>query len=434
MASLNDNTLTTSNVLGVLNQPITVSDTFEGFDGDRLAFYQFTLSQNGDVSLSFDGFSLRASIIADINGNGIVDRDEVVNTRFGRTESLFEPLPKGTYFIQLETNAALADDYTLRIANTPKPGNISPDPGSSIAQALNLGELIGTRTLSDYVGELDEVDMYRFTLTQSSNIGVVVSGETSATPVSLFADSNGNNIFDSGELIAQRFTTRDSFSTLLSPGTYFLQVGRTLGTVTTNYSLNVTQTIDLSGDNRLEGTPKRDTLNGLDGNDEILGLGNKDRLIGGNDNDQLFGGGGSDRLIGGSGKDRLFGEAGSDLLKGGNENDRLDGGSGNDRLDGGSGNDRLDGSGGNDRMDGGKGKDVITTGAGRDRIILKRNGGFDRLTDFQNNQDKIDLQRISFGQLSFQQRRGDVIVKAGRSNLLRIEDTDLNLISAADFI
>ena len=148
-------------------------------------------------------------------------------------------------------------------------------------------------------------------------------------------------------------------------------------------------------------------------------------MLGGNDNDQLFGGGGSDRLIGGAGKDRLFGEAGNDRLKGGNENDRLDGGSGNDRLDGGSGNDRLDGS---------KGKDVITTGQGRDRIILKRNGGFDRLTDFQNNQDKIDLQRISFGQLSFQQERGDVIVNAGQNNLLRIEDTDLNLISAADFI
>ncbi|MEM9448663.1 MAG: calcium-binding protein [Cyanobacteria bacterium P01_E01_bin.6] len=416
MASLNDNTLATANNLGILSQPINISDTFDGFGGDRLAFYRFTLTQNSDVSLSFDGFSLRASIIADVNGNGIVETDEVVNTRFGTTESLFEPLPRGTYFIQLETNASLANPYTFRLAGTPKPGNVFPDPGNSVSQALNLGELEGRRTLSDYVGDLDETDVYRFTLTQSSNVGVVVSGETSTTPVTIFSDSNGNGVFDSSETIAQRPTTSDSFSTLLSAGTYFIQVGRTLSTVTTQYSLSVTQTIDLSGDNRLVGTSGRDVLNGLDGNDEIIGLGNNDRLLGGNDADRLFGGRGSDRLIGGAGNDRLFGEAGNDILKGGN---------GNDRLDGGAGNDRLDGS---------KGRDVITTGKGRDRITLRRNGGFDRITDFQNNRDKIDLVKISFGQLSFQQNRNDVLVKLGRSNLLRIEDTNLNAINRADFI
>ena len=159
MASPNDNTLTTANILGGLALPVDISDTFEGFGGDRLAFYQFTLPQNGDVSVSFDGFSLRASIIADLNENGIVDTGEVVNTRFGRTESLFEPLPKGTYFVQLETNAASAEPYTLRIVNTPKPGNVSPDPGNSITQALNLGELTGTRVLRDYVGDLDETHL-----------------------------------------------------------------------------------------------------------------------------------------------------------------------------------------------------------------------------------------------------------------------------------
>lgn len=416
MASPNDNTLATANNLGVLSQPINISDTFEGFGGDRIAFYRFTLTQNSDVSLSFNGFSLRASIISDINGNGIVDTGEVVNTRFGRTETLFEPLPRGSYFIQLETNAALAEPYSLRIAGTPKPGNVFPDPGSSTFQALNLGELVGSRTLRDHVGDLDELDVYRFNLTQDSNLGVVVTGETSTTPITIFTDSNRNGVLDTGETIAQRPTTRNSFSTGLSAGTYFIQVGRVLSTVTTNYSINLTQTIDLSGDNRLVGTPRRDSLNGLDGNDTIIGLGNRDRLIGGNGNDQLFGGGGSDRLIGGNGNDRMLGE------------------SGNDTLIAGSGNDRMFGGSGNDRFDGGKGKDVIETGRGRDRITLKRNGGFDRITDFQNGRDKIDLVRISFGQLSFQERRGDVLVKLGRNNLLRIEDTSLNAINRADFV
>ena len=414
MASLTDNTLLTANNLGILSGAQNISDNFDGID--RLAFYRFTLTQNSDLSVLFNGTSLRASLIADINGNGIVDSDETVNSIFGSSENFFEPLPSGTYFIQLQTFSTQTNPYNLRIAATPKPGNVSPDPGNSIDQALNLGELSGRREVKDYVGDLDELDFYRFTLNQSSNIGIVISGETRTTPVSIISDENANGVVDNGETVVGRSTLRNSLSETLSAGTYFIQVGRTLSTVTTNYELDITRTINLSGDNRLEGTPGRDTINGLDGNDEILGLGGQDRLIGSSGNDRLLGGRGNDNLIGGGGRDSLFGEAGQDFLKGGGSNDRLDGGAGNDRLDG------------------GKGKDVITTGRGRDHIILRRNQGFDRVTDFQNNQDKIDLNRISFGQLTLQRRRNDVLVKLGRSNVLLIEDTNLRAINRADFV
>jgi Ca2+-binding RTX toxin-like protein len=101
---------------------------------------------------------------------------------------------------------------------------------------------------------------------------------------------------------------------------------------------------------------------------------------------------------------------------------------------GGAGNDTLIGGTGNDILDGGPGNDVITMEPGRDRIILRRGQGFDRITDFQNNRDKIDLVGISFGQLTLQQQRNDVLVKLGGNNILLIEDINLRLINRADFV
>ena len=148
----------------------------------------------------------------------------------------------------------------------------------------------------------------------------------------------------------------------------------------------------------------------------------------------LRGGAGNDRLSGGGGNDRLVGDAGNDTLLGGTGNDRLLGDAGSDRLLGGAGRDILLGGTGNDILDGEAGNDVITTGSGRDRVVLRRRQGFDRITDFRNNQDKIDLIGIGFGQLTLQQQRNDVLVKLGRSNVLLIEDTNLRFINRADFV
>lgn len=238
------------------------------------------------------------------------------------------------------------------------------------------------------MGDLDEIDVYKFTLDRTSNLGIVITGESRTTPVSIIADRNANGVADSGEFLESRFS-RDDLSVALSAGTYFIQVGQTLGTVTTQYDLALTQVVDLSGDDTLIGTPRRDVLSGFNGNDTILGLGDNDRLSGDADNDLLVGGAGNDTLLGGTGDDLLDGEAGND---------------------------------------------VLTTGSGLDRIVLRRKQGFDRITDFQNGQDKIDLIGISFGQLTLQQQRNDVLVKLGRSNVLLIEDRSLRVINRADFV
>lgn len=398
MPSLNDNTLTTANDLGILSGVREIADNFDATD--RIAYYRFTLAQNSDLAGLFSQATSLTSVrvIFDQNANGIVENNEIVTRTAGSpftggSNSFFQPLPAGTYFIEVFTELSRTEPYTLRLTETSKPGNVFPDPGNSLAQALDLGTLVGQRSLRDYVGALDETDFYRFTLTQNSNLGVVASGQTSDTRVQIISDRNANGIVDSGEVVEGfnfGFSNNDSFSATLSAGTYFILVGRNVSSAnSTQYALSLTQTADFSGDDFLTGTPRRDVIRGFDGNDTILGLGNNDRLLGDAGNDRLVGGAGNDTLLGGTGNDILDGEAGND---------------------------------------------VITTGSGRDRVVLRRRQGFDRITDFQNNQDKIDLVGINFRQLTLQQQRNDVLVKLGGSNILLIEDVNLRVLNRADFV
>jgi Ca2+-binding RTX toxin-like protein len=118
------------------------------------------------------------------------------------------------------------------------------------------------------------------------------------------------------------------------------------------------------------------------GDDTVIGSAGADLLIGGAGNDVIRGGGRADRLEGGSGRDRLFGQAG---------NDELIGGPGDDRLVGGAGGDTLSGGGGNDTLIGGSGFDRLTGGAGRDVFVFGARDGSDRLMDFREGQDRIQI-------------------------------------------
>ncbi len=81
----------------------------------------------------------------------------------------------------------------------------------------------------------------------------------------------------------------------------------------------------------IEGTGKRDFLNGTRGNDIICAYGGRDVVSGGGGHDLVFGGPGGDRISGGSGLDVLYGNGGRDRLNSKDRRlDRLNGGSGDD--------------------------------------------------------------------------------------------------------
>ncbi len=71
--------------------------------------------------------------------------------------------------------------------------------------------------------------------------------------------------------------------------------------------------------------------------------------------------------------------------------DTINGGNGNDHLSGGSGDDVFSGGRGNDVLNGGAGNDVLTGGLGNDTFQFAFASGTDQITDFNVNNDYIQL-------------------------------------------
>jgi Ca2+-binding RTX toxin-like protein len=97
------------------------------------------------------------------------------------------------------------------------------------------------------------------------------------------------------------------------------------------------------------------------------------------------------------GDDELYGTSGADTLNGLGGNDVLYGFAGNDTLNGGAGDDVLIG---------GPGRDLLTGGAGADIFLIEsfadsRSSGRDRILDFEQGIDKVDLSALSMGNLRF---------------------------------
>lgn len=107
--------------------------------------------------------------------------------------------------------------------------------------------------------------------------------------------------------------------------------------------------------------------------------------------DTLSGSKGNDRVNLLAGNDVYSGAGGNDTVKGGNGHDSILGGNGNDKLVGNQGKDRLDGGAGKDLLDGGPGNDTLIGGGGRDTFLFSNGSGLDKILDFQDNVDLLDL-------------------------------------------
>ncbi len=158
---------------------------------------------------------------------------------------------------------------------------------------------------------------------------------------------------------------------------------------------------------------RADVLIGDDGADSLFGGPGDDDLRGGLGADVLRGGYGNDLLSGGSGRDRLFGQGGDDRLLGGNGLDRLSGQEGDDVLGGGAGDDELRGHDGADTLIGATGDDVLLGGTDADVFVFRPGDGNDRVVDFSDNEDRLDLTAFGLSGLAAVTR-----VASGTSTLI----------------
>ncbi|MBV2360842.1 hypothetical protein KUH32_13830 [Thalassococcus sp. CAU 1522] len=190
------------------------------------------------------------------------------------------------------------------------------------------------------------------------------------------------------------------------------------------------------GNDLIHAGDNNDTVLGGSGNDQIFGQNGRDLLRGGDGFDTLCGDGSDDTVEGGVGRDKLFGGSGNDVLRGGLGNDAAYGGTGNDRIFGQSGDDKMLGGDGDDTMSGGHGNDTIEGGRGidwlfggadADSFVFARGCGVDRIRDFENNLDEIDLRDFNFATasqaLQFADQVGaDAIFDFGNGDRLIVEN------------
>ncbi|MGH1577412.1 hypothetical protein [Planktotalea sp.] len=174
---------------------------------------------------------------------------------------------------------------------------------------------------------------------------------------------------------------------------------------------------------------------GGDGEDSLFGSSNDDALFGGDNQDVLRGRKGEDDLNGGKGADTLRGQDGDDTIEGNQDNDLIFGGRGDDEIKAGSGADTIKGGGGDDLMTGGSGADVF---------IFKLASGFDEITDFNNNTDKLDLSAFNVASRADVFDAGAIVANGagsmidlralGGDGVIYVEDMSVAQWSNADFI
>jgi uncharacterized protein YkwD len=140
--------------------------------------------------------------------------------------------------------------------------------------------------------------------------------------------------------------------------------------------------------------------------------------------------------------DNLNGTAGADRINGRAGNDKIHAKTGNDTLLGESGNDWLYGESGRDILLGGAGNDVLSGGAHADTFRFSGKWASDKVLDFQDGIDRIDLRGngLSFASLSISTGNGDtdrivddVIIKANGQSIALL-NMKAALISASDFL
>lgn len=243
--------LDTARDLGVLTGT-SINSEFVGTT-DPSDIYKFTLNDVGNLQARVNSLSAgsRVELIRDLNNNGLIDSGEVIASAVD-SFAPFQPsvatdLPQGTYYVRVSpSNPSNSTQYELTLVNTPFGGSPPPDPGNILATARNLGAVAGTVTAREYVGVLDSLDAYRFTLNDLSNIQVSVQATSTNTQIQLVRDINGNGLVDNGEVIISETnfssTNLSRFTQDLPSGTYFITVASRNTSASTLYELNLVAT------------------------------------------------------------------------------------------------------------------------------------------------------------------------------------------------
>ena len=219
-------TIDTARVIDLSSGQVTLNDAVGDLDLDD--FYQFTLNQDSEFELNLTGLSSDADVrLLDSQGNFI---DSSIRSG-SQSEDISKSLTAGTYYINVYRYTG-DTDYTLDITAIGNNQNDNDNAGNSINDARVIDVSSGQASFNDAVGDDDPNDYYRFTLNNTQDIEINLTGLSSDIDLRLL-DGNGN-LLDSSVLGGSNSEFIDS---QLTAGTYYIRVYPFSGS--SNYNLSV---------------------------------------------------------------------------------------------------------------------------------------------------------------------------------------------------
>jgi uncharacterized repeat protein (TIGR01451 family) len=247
------NTVNTANDLGIIGTNVQLSDFIGEVDADD--YYRFTVSSTSDMIIDVTGLTngdLFAELGQDKNNDGILDFDEVIasSDEEGDTSEKISVtgLAAGEYMLHLGRYSGNTN-YDLKLSAPP--ANIPTDnAGNSSSTAFDIGSLNTVANLSDFVGNVDPEDFYKFALDNAMGLQIELNGLSADADLELAQDTNNDGVIDSNEIIStsELQGTSDEAINLsaLAAGTYFVRVHQYVDD--TNYNLSLTPTAPAGSD------------------------------------------------------------------------------------------------------------------------------------------------------------------------------------------
>lgn len=232
------NSMFTAVNIGALNGAAIATGLVSGSDPSD--YFRFTTSAFSSFNLRLTGTGTGDAdifLIQDINNNGFIDfgLGEIVASSSTNGNSEFfsvSGLLPGTYYALVSHFNGGTTNYTLSLS--------TDTAGSDFLSARNLGTLTTPGTVSDFVGDADPSDLYRFSLSNTSDINLTLNGLSSDADLYLIQDLNQNGILDSADVLERSINFSNASESIsvqgLTAGSYFIEVAQYSGD--TNYTLN----------------------------------------------------------------------------------------------------------------------------------------------------------------------------------------------------
>lgn len=219
---------------------------------DPADYYSFTVNAPTKVKIltgNVSGGSVNTALVYDLNNNGAVDANDVLES----SNTIQKSLGRGTYFIGVDFASGSDITYDLRVEQTPITDLDYPapsDPFIGLGGARNLGILPNATAtnIRQFVGSSDSTDIYQFSVLGQANVFSLLLDTTQLTgniTASLIYDADGNGIanptrkaFNSqgevvttaGDFVAGTFTGGGTggsalvLTEMLGQGTYFVAI------------------------------------------------------------------------------------------------------------------------------------------------------------------------------------------------------------------